>query len=205
MNKHARNIPNYELILDVAAGLFREKGYKATTIRDIAKGAGLLPGTLHYWFPSKELILAAMTERALVRVAEGVQRAADKSNDPAERLRLALRAYIEQLLTDRDAMVVLLYEFRSLSGELRAPIEKLRDRVNSIWDGLLHQAAGAGTIRPGVDVRMTRLFGLGAVNWMLQWYSPEGEYSVEQIVNMYLEFFSHGAFVEASGDRKPAG
>lgn len=197
MTKPAESSPHNALILEVAARLFREKGYDATTVRDIAGAAGILPGTLHYWFPNKELILVEMTERALVKISESVRKAIEKSEHPAERLKLALETYITEVLSGGDAMVVLLYEFGSLRGKYRAPIATLRDRFDRMWDGLLHQAAGAGHIRPDLDVRMIRLFSLGAVNWMRQWYSPEGGYSVEQIVEMYCGFFARGAFTDA--------
>src|SRR4051794_20842097 len=53
--------------LDAAARLFRKQGFAATTVRQIAKQAGMLPGSLHYRFPSKEALLLALMERAIER------------------------------------------------------------------------------------------------------------------------------------------
>ena len=185
---------NADLILAAAARLFRSKGYGAATVRDIARAAGVLPGTLHYWFPNKERILFSMAEAAVLGVTARVREAIAGSHDPVRRLRLALDAYVMELLRGGDAMVVLLYEFRSLSGGHRAAIAALRNRFDRIWDGLVHQAVGAGSLRPEIDVRLVRLFGLGAANWVLQWYTPKGDYTPEEIAEKYARFFAGSIF-----------
>src|SRR5690606_2736379 len=61
----ARDRAPDERVLHAAARLFREQGYAATSLRDIARAAGMLPGSLHYRYPSKEDILSALMERAI--------------------------------------------------------------------------------------------------------------------------------------------
>ena len=52
-------------LLDAAARLFAEKGYVATSMRDIAQDCGMLPGSLYYHFAAKEDLLVAVYERGV--------------------------------------------------------------------------------------------------------------------------------------------
>src|SRR5215217_5368152 len=101
-------------VLEIAGRLFREKGFEATTVRQIAEAAGILPGSLHYRYRSKEELLLALLERGIA--------------DPIERMRLALRAHLRLLVRDDVAIYVALYEGRSLVGDSRAHMVRLRDR-----------------------------------------------------------------------------
>src|SRR3954447_4029785 len=96
--------------LDAAARLFRKQGFAATTVRQIAKQAGMLPGSLHYRFPSKEALLLALMERAIERSMAAVREAVSGQPDPLERVRLGLRAHLRLLVSGGDDSVyVLLY------------------------------------------------------------------------------------------------
>jgi AcrR family transcriptional regulator len=183
-----------EGILAAAGKLFRERGYAATTTRDIATAARVLPGTLHYWFPTKFALLQRLMERACARLMARVDEAAAQSSHPGKRLRLALRAYLELLLSDKDAMAALVFEYRFVEPEHRGAILRLRNRVDRKWERLLQEAAGAGQLRPGLDLSMARLFGLGAIHGTLQWFSPDGKYSAGEIAELYADFFAGGVF-----------
>ena len=188
--------------LSAAAHLFRTKGFAAATVREIAADAGILPGSLHYRFPSKELLLIALMERAVEQTTAAVRAAVAGSRDPIERLRLGLRAHLRILLSGDEAIYVLLYEWRALTGKPREDMVRLRDRYEAFWDGLLYEAAGSGHLRDGVDLKLLRLFGFGAINWVAQWYSPGGERKPEQIADAFWAFVGFGVI----GDEdRPAG
>ena len=179
-------------LLDTAARLFRQKGFAATTLREIARAAGVLPGSIHYRFPAKEALLVALMDRAIERAIAAVQTAAAETSDPTERVRLGLRAHLELLLSGDDGVYVLLYEWRALTGRAREEIVRLRARYEAFWDGMLYEAAGAGRVRPGVDLKLVRLFGFGAVNWVATWYSPDGDRTPEQIADVFWSYMALG-------------
>lgn len=184
-------------LLDAAARLFREKGFRATTVRDIARAAGMLPGSLHYRYATKESLLLALMERSISRAVAAIREAVAVSKDPLERVRLALSAHLRLLLAGDDAVYVLLYDWRSLTGGAREQMVRLRDRYEAFWDGLLYEAAGAGRLRPGVDLKLVRLLGFGAVNWVAQWYSPQGPRAPEQIADAFWAYMAFGVLDEA--------
>src|SRR5262245_26224774 len=139
-----------EPALQAAGQLFRQKGFAATTVREIAAAAGMLPGSLHYRYASKEEMLLALMERGIARATSTVRLALAEVVDPIERLRAALRAHVRLLVHEDAAIYVLLYEWRTLSGREREHMIRLRDRYDALWDGVLYEAAGSGRLRPDV-------------------------------------------------------
>jgi len=185
-----------DALLDAAAHLFRLRGFAATGVRDIAQAAGVRPGSLHYRFPSKDALLVELMSRAVEQVTAAVRLAVAGSRDPAERLRLGLRVHLETLLSGNDAFYVLLYDSRSLEPRARAAVDRLRHQYEGFWDGLLYEAVGAGFARDGVDVTLVRQFGFGAMNWVAQWYQPDGGRTPGQIADAFWSYLALGLVAE---------
>ncbi|MFL5381660.1 MAG: TetR/AcrR family transcriptional regulator [Longimicrobiaceae bacterium] len=185
-----------EPVFRAAGQLFRQKGFDAATVREIAAAAGMLPGSLHYRYASKEELLLALMERGITSAVAAVRLAIADVRDPLDRVRAALRAHLHLLVRDDEAIYVLLYEGRSLSGPAREHMVRLRDRYDALWDGLLHAAAGTGRIRPEVDLRLVRLFLLGGVNWAAQWFSPTGAYSADVVADAFADMVLRGLLID---------
>jgi AcrR family transcriptional regulator len=193
-----------EVILDAAAALFRKQGFAGTGLRDVAAKAGMLLGSLQYRFPTKESLLVTLMERAIERVTRAVRAAAEGAGDPLDRLRLGLGAHLDVLLSGDDAVYVLLYDWRVLRGSARQRLIRLRDRYEALWDGLAHEAAGAGKLRPGIDLKLLRLFGFGAVNWVATWYRRDGPLSTREIADAFFAMMMYGALADEARGGKPA-
>ncbi len=183
-------------ILLAAGKLFREKGFSATTVREIASGAQMLPGSLHYRYASKDEILVALMRRGIERAIAAVQVALQNVPDPIERLRLGMRAHLQVLLTGEDALYVLLFDWRSLPPGARAGVERERAKYEAYWDGLLYEAAGTGRARQMIDLEAVREFGFGALNWVATWFRPDSGRTPEQIADMYWTFMAYGLMTE---------
>jgi AcrR family transcriptional regulator len=184
-----------ERILLEAARLFRENGYERTTVRQIADACGLLPGSLHYRYPAKEAILLDMMKAAIEQTIRAIIDATAPIADPLQKLRSAMLAHIRVLLSGNDMFYVLLFEWRSLSGEAREAMIAERDRYERYWAILLDTLKMQGHIRPEVDLDMLRLIGLGALNWVATWYRDGDRFTQEQIGNMVWTVLTQGALV----------
>ncbi|MBL9015297.1 MAG: TetR family transcriptional regulator [Myxococcales bacterium] len=185
--------------LQAAARLFREQGYAGTSLRDIARAAGMLPGSLHYRYASKEDILSALMERAIDRLIESVLAATAASTDPLERVRLAMVEHVRILLSREDSVYVLLYDWRSLSPAAERAIARHRRRYEQFADELLAQAAAHAPLQPGVDLFLVRQFGFGAANWVAQWFDPKGPYTPEQIADSFFRYLTLGTLRSGGG------
>lgn len=179
-------------VLQAAARQFRERGYAATTLRDIARGAGMLPGSVHYRYRSKEDILAALMEHAIDRLIEGVRAVTATVTNPLERVRLAMIEHLRILLSGEDSVYVLLYDWRSLSPAAERAIARQRQRYEQFADDLLAQAAALAPVRPGVDLYLLRQFAFGASNWAAQWHDPKSSYTPEAIADAFFRYMTIG-------------
>ena len=185
-------------LLKSAGKLFREKGFASTTVREIAAAAGILPGSLHYRYATKESLLLALMEQGITKAINAIRSAIAESRDPIERIRLSMRAHLRLLIHDDDTIYVSLYEWRALKGEARESMVRLRDRYDALWDGLFYRATGSGRLRTDIDLKLVRLSTLGALNWVAQWYS-EGGLSPDDVADAFADNLLRGLLAE---DRK---
>jgi AcrR family transcriptional regulator len=199
MTKAALRERSDDRVLQAAARQFREQGYAATTLRDIARAAGMLPGSVHYRFATKEDILAALMERAIDRLIDGVLAAAAAGDNPLERLRLAMIEHVKILLSREDSVYVLLYDWRSLSPAAERAIAKQRKRYEQFADELLAKAAEYAKPHADVDLYLVRQFAFGASNWVAQWFDPKGPYTPEGIANAFFRYLSFGTLTMKEG------
>ncbi len=191
-----------ERVLLAAGKLFREKGFAATTVREIASAANMLPGSLHYRYSSKDDVLIALMNRAVRRAMFVVRQAIETTTDPIDRLRLALRAHLELLCNGDDSLYVLLFDWRSLPAGAREGVEHEREKYERFWDSLLFDAHATGRARPILDIELVRHFGFGAINWVATWYRPGGDRTPAQIADTFFAFFAFGLLHETARDRK---
>ncbi len=204
----ARRTFDEDVVLDAAAHVFRKRGYGGATVREVAQAAGMLPGSLHYRYPSKEALLLDLMERALTRVLELGRAAVERARDPAERLRLGLRAHLEALLSGDDDFYVLLYDWRSLQGPSMQAVLRLRSRYEAFWDDLIWQTVRSGWARPNLDVELLRQFGIGAMNWVAQWRHESDPRTPEEIADTFWSYLAFGLLADEkrpAAARKPPG
>ena len=115
-------------ILDEAARLFAERGFPATTIRDIVRGIDMLPGSLYYHFAAKEDLLAAVYAEGVKRISGHVHAAIAKRTDPWQRLTAACVAHLEALLDESAYAQVVIRVRPGDVPEVAGPLTALRDR-----------------------------------------------------------------------------
>jgi AcrR family transcriptional regulator len=175
-------------IVRAAGQLFREKGYSATTIRDIANAVGMRSGSPFYHFKTKHDMLRAVVLEGLDAIGDAVARAAQTGKSPRATFEAMLRAHLGQLLEaeGRNFAATLLHESRHLDPEVLAELVVRKDRYEAMWQKVLKDLKGAGLIAD--DSPVARLFLLGAMNWTVQWYRPEGSRNIDQLARQLADF-----------------
>ncbi|MDP2824405.1 MAG: TetR/AcrR family transcriptional regulator [Sulfuritalea sp.] len=175
-------------IVRAAGRLFHEKGYSATTIRDIANAVGMGSGSPFYHFKTKHDMLRAVVLEGMGAINDAVAKAAESGKSPRAAFEAMLRAHLGQLLggEGRDFAATLLHESRHLNPEELAELVALKDRYEAMWQKALKDLKRAGLIAD--DSQVARLFLLGALNWTVQWYRPDGSRSIEQIARQLAGF-----------------
>jgi AcrR family transcriptional regulator len=158
-------------LLEAAARRFAHQGFRATTIRDIAGDAGMLPGSLYYHFASKNDLLLAVYEEGVRRIAANVDRAAAGAADPWARLEAACTAHLETVLDRSDYARVIVRVLPQDAGEVSGRLIALRDEYEGRFVRLVDDLA----LPAASDRRNLRLLLLGALNWSQIWYRPDGD------------------------------
>jgi len=178
-------------IVQAAAQIFREKGYHATSMQDIADAVHLQKASLYHHVESKQEILVEILNHALDRVTTDITAVVDSDLSPTEKLRLALRAYTTILIEDRDLATVLLLEYRGLDPKLLARHIARRDQVDRLWRKIVQSGIDAGEFR-SVDPTMTSLALLGVQNWMITWFHKDGRLTPTQASDGFADLFLKG-------------
>jgi AcrR family transcriptional regulator len=162
-------------ILDVAAKLFRARGYSETSLRDIGQQAGMKAGSLYYHFASKEQLAAEVLRIGVQRVHLAVVTAVEALGNDADaqsRLEAAMAAHLETLLDESDYTSAHIHCFPHVPATLRIGLSSVRRNYEAVWRALLDDIAANGALPPGMDRNAARLAILGALNWSLEWYDP---------------------------------
>jgi AcrR family transcriptional regulator len=168
-------------ILDVAVRLFGQHGYTGTSMRDIAKSVGVLPGSLYAHIDSKETLLVEIVDAGITSFLEAVEPAVASSGPADERLRAAIRAHVEVVAQNPERSLVVFHQWRFLSEpNLAAAVDKRR-RYEQAFITIVGDGVKAGMFGAGLNVRIAVLTILGALNWTPEWYSPDGPASPSQL------------------------
>jgi len=164
-------------VLDAAAARFRQHGYAATSMRDIAADAGMLPGSLYYHYPAKNALLVAVHEEGVRRIAAAVDHALAgiPELEPWRRLEVALAAHMETLLGGGDYSLVVLRDLPADDSALRARLVRLRDGYEARFKALCRALP---LTDPDAEPWL-RMMILGAANWARVWYRPGGKAPAE--------------------------
>jgi AcrR family transcriptional regulator len=179
-----------EQVIDAAAAVFAEKGFHDATTKDIADRLGLLPGSLYYYFDSKEAALVEVCRR--------------RGNAFNARLRAILagpdafgakvRAGIAQHLAHNRADLVstIAYSRRALPGGAARDLKALGRVYERLWERIFRAAVAAGELPRGFDCRAATIALLGMCNGAIHWYENKPERDIADIAGRFAAYFLEG-------------
>src|SRR4051794_4500438 len=177
-------------IEEAASALFRERGYAATSVRDIAQALNLQGGSLYAHMASKEDVLWSIVTRAADRFNAEVGPIAVSNASPVDRLRAMIRAHVGVVTSIQKDAAVFLHEWRFLSAERRAQMSARRDAYEALFRETISDGVARGEFRK-VDARLTTMAILSALNGIPTWYRPTGALTADQIADQHAELFLH--------------
>jgi len=178
-------------ILEAAALVFRQKGFHGASMADIAEAVNLQKASLYHHVASKQELLVELLDRALFLLTEGMNSVMTQHVPTDEKLRLAMRSYLQVMTSNLDVTAVLLMEHRSLTPELHARHIPLRDSLEQMWRDLIQEGVASGVF-VCADIPMAVRGLLGVLNWTITWYRPDGSLHPEQIADQFAGMFLRG-------------
>ncbi len=165
-----------QLVLEAAADLFVLKGYRGTSMRDIAKSTNMLPGSLYYHFPSKAALLIAVIEEGVQRIGDCVDIALQNevsecaNGNPWQRLQIACEAHLAMLIGGSSFAQVVVRLLPGDAPEVEASLIALRDNYEARFRELVEDLP----LSPKTDRGIFRLMLMGAMNHAPVWFRRGG-------------------------------
>jgi len=182
-------------ILAVAAKLFRERGYYSTSLDDIMGVIGISKPAVYYYFKAKEDILYEICLLHIRNLENGSQAIVDSDLSIKEKVSKLFENIVIQYHSNRDISEAYLRETAHLSLERRKEISGMLKRQEVLVKEHVDMGIKEGVFRAVDSVHVVRGIG-GMLNWLGNWYDPDGPDDIHSIVSTYIDFIMHGLLTE---------
>lgn len=186
------NTRRLQQIRTVAERLFRDKGYLASSMREIAREVDMKGGgSLYAHIRGKEDLLWDIVNYATDAFYAALTPTVAAEIDPAHKLRQAMIGHILTITTHLGAASAYFDEWRHLSEPRRSLFLARRDEYERLFGRVVEGGIGAGVLRTD-DPRLTTLHILSSLNAVRVWYKPEGRLSAEAVAESLANLLMHG-------------
>jgi AcrR family transcriptional regulator len=184
-------------IIRAAERVYRERGFAAAGMREIAAEADLSPANLYHYFGSKEELLYFCQDRALDRMLVALEAARTARGPVPERLHQFAVEHILCLIDEAEGSAAH-FEVDALSPELRASISAKRAEYKDGLRALIALGIRRGELRRADPTLAMRGFS-GALNWTAHWYRPDGPYTAREVAQQIADYAIAGLTAGAGG------
>ena len=189
-------------ILRAAGRQFRARGFVETGMRDIAEATELSPANLYNYFHGKHEILFFCQDSSLDRMVAALDKARRVKGGVAARLRFVITSHLRCLLDEVEGSAAHLLTKALPSRKQRYLLGK-RDRYELGLRSLIASGMRGGEFVAG-DVALVARTILGALNWSVQWFRPDGQMSAEQIAEAMADYLIRGLLAKPNSLRQIA-
>jgi AcrR family transcriptional regulator len=177
-------------ILRAALSAFREQGFHATSLEDIAARLGMRKTALYHYYPDKDTLLFECHRESLAELDRMMEASSACCTAPVERLGFLIREHV-RVMTETLEGSPLAFEVPALTPQRRAEIVAGRDRYEQLLRQLVAEAVTEGVFRP-VDPKLAVFAILGAINWIARWYRPEGSVGARELGEQFADHLLGG-------------
>ncbi len=185
--KQKKSLSRAPEVLNLAAKLFYEQGYDATSVQDIADALGIQKGSLYYYIDTKEDLLFAIVNEAHDASEENVRKARALETDLMTRIRRFLSDHVDILIGQQIKFGVYLRDFRSLNTKRRAQVARRRHEYSSYLQELIAEGQDTGLFAADLMPHLAAFGILGMLNWIYEWYRPDGYLTGQEIRDGLVE------------------
>lgn len=179
-----------EAVLRTAARLFLDRGSARVSMNDVAARLNVTKPALYTYFESKDEILAECIRQGDAIVREGLLEVEAQGGSGLDRLRSFIREYARLGTTDYGACIIRLDD-RALPDRERDEARRAKRAIDARVRAIIEDGIADGSIAR-CDVRLATFAVIGALNWIGQWYSPEGANTPEEIGEAFADHLIEG-------------
>jgi AcrR family transcriptional regulator len=177
-------------ILQAASRVFRRRGLQSTGMRDIATELNMAVGNLYYYFKDKEALLAFVQEDTLEALLELADRVRNQKLRANGRLFMLIEEHVVLLNEEIPGSLAHL-EVEALTEPWRRRVQDRRDAYERAFREILEEGMATGIFRQ-TDPKVSAMAILGAVNWTVKWFRPDGGKTAREIGRECAELLVRG-------------
>ena len=177
-------------VLSTAAQMFNERGFRATSLDDIAARLQVSKPTLYYYVKNKDEILLECVKKGLHLILEGIEASRKAGGNAVDQLRACMQVYAD-IVTQPFGMCIIRIGDEEVPEPSRTELRRMKSEIDQAFRRLVAQGVQEGTLAP-CDPKMTAFVIAGALSWIGRWYQSGGEYSAAQVAEQCIGTLMHG-------------
>ena len=182
----------HEFILRTAARIFAEKSYHSTSMRDISRATNVSLAGLYHYCKSKEELLFLIQDNCFGRVLERLQQRLEAVTDPVTKLGIFIENHLSFFAANMSEMKVLSHEAESLGGELYNHVSTRKDKYTKLARQILREVQETQQTDEPIDLTVATYALFGMMNWIYNWYDPQGKLNVSDLASNVMKLFLNG-------------
>ena len=192
-----------EFILRTAARIFAEKNYHSTSMRDISRATNVSLAGLYHYCKSKEELLFLIQDNCFGRVLERLEQRLQGVEDPITKLGIFIENHLSFFAANMSEMKVLSHEAESLGGELYTHVSTRKDTYTKLARKILHEVQQSHRSKEPIDLTVATYALFGMMNWIYNWYDPQGKLKVSDLADNVMKLFLNGFLADGIGHSLP--
>jgi len=185
-------------IIHVAAHVFRDLGYEAATLNDVAKELGTDRASLYYYVASKEELLHEIVRDVLTHNLEAAEAIRKRRISVPEKIEALITEMISSFDANYPHMYVYIEDMRRVSredSEWAQDVVRSTKRFETIVMDILDKGRRDGSLKAEIPAELSAFSLFGMANWTYRWYRPNSKYTPQEIARVFAAIFLSGAAV----------
>jgi AcrR family transcriptional regulator len=181
-----------EFILRTSAGIFAQKSYHSTSMREISRATKVSLAGLYHYCKSKEELLFLIQDNCFGRVLERLEERLQDVVDPVSKLSIFIENHLSFFAANMSEMKVLSHEAESLQGDLHAHVSTRKEKYTKLARKILRELQEQQEFKSQIDLTVATYALFGMMNWIYNWYDPRGKLKVADLSHNLTQLFLSG-------------
>jgi AcrR family transcriptional regulator len=180
-----------DAVLQTAAQLFLEAGYRRTSMRELAARLKITKPALYYYFRNKEEILVECYRAGIASIEGLLDVAVVSDSDGLTKVQALVKAYATAIVTFDFGRCVATLDDSELSSKTRHEVRALKRRIDSSIRQYIDEGIADGSIS-ACNAKLASFAIAGAINWIGVWYKPDGALGASEISSEFARLLTRG-------------
>jgi AcrR family transcriptional regulator len=190
-----------DAVLQTAAHMFLEQGYRRTSMSDLAKRLQITKPALYYYFRNKEELLVECYRAGITLIETLLDKALVSRGTGLDKVKVYIEAYAKSVVLHDFGRCVSTLDENELSSETRKQVRALKRRIDASIRGYIEEGVTDKSIAP-CDPKLASFAMSGAINWIGTWYKPSGPLSGLEIASHFAYLLTEGLRARSSTPRR---